>query len=216
MAKTLDRDGDIQNAYQAIERKSAIYEWMKQRSAAVKQNISAHDILRRFGSTLKFSGSDHEEQFSCPFHGKDNKPSARVYPDGPRSPSHVWCFTCQKNWDIFGLWRNFMGHGEDVKFGTIIFELERAYGIVPPEAPDQMSSVDTGPTEAEQDLDQLFVLVENRLREARPKYDFDTFTRTGQFLDRLRYRYDNRTESVESAAKVLRLLVDKIGDRIRA
>ncbi len=134
MSKDWDRDDELHKALKGAERKTAIYEWMKQRSSAVKHNVSAYDVLRHFGTSLKFGGEAHEEQFSCPFHGKDNKPSARVYPDGPRSTSHVWCFTCQKNWDVFGLWRNFMGHGEEIRFGQIIFELERAFGIIPPEA----------------------------------------------------------------------------------
>lgn len=211
-----DRDDAILQALRGVERKSAIYEWMKQRSQAVKDNVSAHDVLRRFGVSLKFGGDSHEEQFSCPFHGKDNKPSARVYPSAPRSASHVWCFTCQKSWDVFKLWREFSGYGDDVKFGTIIFELERAFGILPPEAPEMLDAQDRGPSEAEQDAERLLDVCENRLREAKPKYDRDTFLAAGQLLDKWRYRFDNRSIPIEELNKLLRAFIERVGERIRA
>lgn len=216
MSKDWDRDDELQKALKGAERKTAIYEWMKQRSALVKNNVTAHDVLRHFGTSLKFGGDAHEEQFSCPFHGKDNKPSARVYPSGPRSSSHVWCFTCQKNWDVFGLWRNFAGHGEEIKFGQIIFELERAFGIMPPDAPEMINQEDLGPSEAEKDVDQLFQVCENRLREARPKYELTQFVLAGQLLDKWRYRFENRNISVEEVDKLLRVFVERVGERIRA
>ena len=216
MVDAYDRDDEIQKAIRGAERKSAIYEWMKQRSQAVRDNISARDVLRHFGVSLKFAGEAHEEQISCPFHGKDNKPSARVYPSGPRSSSHVWCFTCQKNWDVFGLWRNFMGHGEEIKFSTVIFELEKAFGILPPEAPDLLEPKDTAPTEAERDLERLFEVCENRLREAKPKYECEKFFLAGQLLDKWRYRFDNRTLPVAELDKLLRSFIERVGERIRA
>lgn len=215
MAKGYDRDQAVQEALQGAERKTAIYEWMRQRSATVKQNVSAHDVLRHFGVSLKFGGSEHEEQLSCPFHGKDNKPSARVYPDAPRSSSHVWCFTCQKSWDVFGLWRNFMGHGDEVRFGTVVFELEKAFGIIPPDAPELINPKDTGPSEAEKDVDRLFEVCENRLREAKPKYELDKYLTAGQLLDRWRFRWDKRSIDTAELDKLLRTFIDRVGERIR-
>jgi hypothetical protein len=217
MAMSYNRDEEIRGALREHERKSAVYEWMKQRSQAVKQNVSAHDVLRHFGTSLKFGGSAHEEQFSCPFHGKDRKPSARVYPDGPRSSSHVWCFTCQKNWDVFGLWREFAGHGEEVRFSQIIFELEKAFGVIPPEAPEMVNPQDTGPTEQEKDIDRLFEVCENMLREAKPEYDGKTnFLLAGQLLDRLRYRHENRAIDLSELEKVLRTFIDRVAVRIKS
>lgn len=45
-------------------------------------------------SLVSFKGA--EEQISCPFHGPDNKPSARYYFESDT----VYCFTCRKSWDI--------------------------------------------------------------------------------------------------------------------
>jgi len=37
-----------------------------------------------------------EAQFKCPFHGKDNKPSARLY----KATKSCWCWVCHKSWDV--------------------------------------------------------------------------------------------------------------------
>jgi len=37
-----------------------------------------------------------EVQFSCPFHGRDNKPSARLY----KSTKTCYCWVCKKRWDV--------------------------------------------------------------------------------------------------------------------
>jgi hypothetical protein len=42
-----------------------------------------------------------EAQFSCPFHGADNKPSARYY----RATKSCYCWVCRKKWDVVGFVR---------------------------------------------------------------------------------------------------------------
>jgi len=37
-----------------------------------------------------------EVQLRCPFHGKDNKPSARFY----RNTQSMFCWVCYKSWDV--------------------------------------------------------------------------------------------------------------------
>jgi hypothetical protein len=37
-----------------------------------------------------------EVQFRCPFHGKDNKPSARLY----NNTKSCFCWVCRKAWDV--------------------------------------------------------------------------------------------------------------------
>lgn len=107
--------------------------WVSQRIEAIKSRVSAHEVLRRGGVDLR-KGDDEEEQFSCPFHGQDRRPSARVYPADANNLSHAWCFVCQERWDAITLWRKFNG-GEDKHFTQVLAEIERAYGLETPELP---------------------------------------------------------------------------------
>lgn len=43
------------------------------------------------------SNNKYEQQLSCLFHGPDNKPSARYYPN----TDSLYCWKCQKKWDVF-------------------------------------------------------------------------------------------------------------------
>lgn len=212
-----DYDDNVHKALRENDRKSATLEWMRQRTQTVKDNISAHDVLRHNGINLKYNGSGHEEQLQCPFHGKDNKPSARVFPDGARSKSHVFCYTCGngKPWDVFALWKKFKGDDE-MKFSLVVFELERAFGIIPPDGPSQTDSVDTGPSDAEREVLSLFEVCERRLLEAKPCFERKGYLQVGQLLDRIRYRFDNRTIPPADASTVLRQVLDKVGEKIRA
>ena len=97
-----------QEAYADHERSVAIQQWMKDRVAHLHTKVTAGDVLSRHGVTLNKHGGQ-EEQISCPFHGTDNRPSARYFPDNGQSKSHVWCFVCHENWDLIGLWRKFNG-----------------------------------------------------------------------------------------------------------
>ena len=60
---------------------------------AIKASLSLGDIMRSKG---QIRGLTEEEQFRCPFHGADNKPSARYY---SRTDS-AYCWVCKKSWDV--------------------------------------------------------------------------------------------------------------------
>lgn len=192
---------------------SARAQWYRERTAAVKANVSAYDVLRHFGVRLKQGGSDREEQLSCPFHGKDNKPSARVYPDDTEGMSHLWCYTCRKRWDAIGLWKEF-GGDPDAKFSRVLSEMERQFGLTPPEAPT-WTEEETGPSEAEETAHLLFEACENRLREARPYFDLRGHLLLGQLLDKCRFAFEGRKASPEEVCLRLRQILDKIGAKMR-
>ena len=212
-----DHDATLKKALRQGERRNATLDWMRQRSQAVKDSISAHDVLRYHGISLRYSGSGHEEQIQCPFHGKDNKPSARVYPDDARSKSHVFCYTCGngKNWDVFALWRKFKGD-EEMKFSQAVYGLENAFGIIPPDPPKAVASdeeEDEGPTEQEREVFDLFDQAERRLRDSRGSFEREGYLRLGQLLDKVRYRMDNRQVTPEQAEAILRQIFNKISEK---
>lgn len=55
-----------------------------------------------------------EVQYRCPFHGKDNKPSARFY----RSTRSCYCWVCKRKWDVVSFIRDAesLPHIQAIKF----------------------------------------------------------------------------------------------------
>ncbi len=178
----------------------AVFRWMRARIETIHRTVTAHDVLRRNGVILRYT--DREEQFSCPFHGRDTKPSARVYADSARGPSHAWCFVCQERWDCIGLWKKFEGF--EGPFGRLLRDIERSHGIVPAEGPPPEEA------EAEDDLAlaelvKLSGICERRLRGARPLFDMKGYLVLGTVLDRLMTRVEERKTTPEKAKETIRL-----------
>jgi len=203
----------VRTAMKEGQQNSAFLLWLNQRKETLKSKISAHDVLRYFGTDLKSSG-DHEEQICCPFHG-DKTPSARIYPSIGNSPSGVYCWVCRKRWDIFGLWKEFQGD-PDLKFTAVLFGLEKAFNIATPEAPDMTrGTIQTGPTEEEQEVLDKLQVCEKRLRANKAYFQLRGFLIVGHLLDNLHYQVKNKLIDIELAAKNAQLILDKIGEKAR-
>lgn len=202
-------------ARREIERNGAALQWIKDRVVVLHDRVSTYDVLTRYGIKLR-AGGNRDEQFSCPFHGKDNKPSARFYPSSNNSPSHVWCYVCQERWDCITLWKKFAGF--EGKFGGLLREIEMAYGITPPEAPSiaREEVVD----EMAEEVQRLFTAADHRLRNARRSFkkldDMYGFLTLGSVLDRLRHEVIAGSLPLVRAKEVLRRVLDKIGEKERA
>jgi len=70
----------------------------------------------------------YEEQLRCPFHGPDNKPSARYYPD----TDSLYCWKCQQKWDVFGYMEDKRGYD----FFSAITDLVKKFNIDISKVPD--------------------------------------------------------------------------------
>lgn len=186
--------------------------WVKARIEAIHERVTAHDVLRRHGVPLKY-GDDHEEQFSCPFHGTDTKPSARVYPSSLRGPSHAWCFVCQERWDVMALWKKF--NGFEGRFTLLLARIEQEYGITPPEAPPTDDYEDTDDPEVAE-LISLFEICERRLKLAKPAFEMQGFLTVGSVLDRLYDSVENHGITFTQAKEQLQKVLDKIGEKVRS
>lgn len=206
----------LKEAQQQSHAEGARREWVRLRIEAIHAKVTAYDVLRRHGVDL--SSDDHSEQFACPFHGRDNKPSAKVYPEDNRKPSHAWCYVCQERWDVFSLWKKF--GAADRPFTAILAEIEREYGLETPEMPE--GGFYRGPqvNAALAVFDSLYEACESRLRMARVNYeeqeDMMGYLTACSVLDRIRHRVDTGKVKPEKATNVLEQLRDRIGDRIRA
>lgn len=207
---------NFREALRDAQRNEVYKEWVRQRTETLRNRVTAYDVLRHFGVHLKYAGDSNEEQISCPFHGQDASPSARVYPESARSASHVWCFVCQERWDIFSLWKKFQSQ-DDMRFTQVLLGLEKAFGIITPEAPEMdREAKPRGPTEEEHEVLDLLAVCERRLRQAKPHCEMESFLKMGQVLDNLHLKVNNRDIDVAAAKKLARTLLDKIGEKIRS
>ncbi len=192
--------------------------WYQLRIKAIHTRATAHDILRRNGVELKHSG-DREEQIRCPFHGKDDKPSARVYPSAPNSPSHTWCYVCKERLDAIGLWKKYYG-GEDKSFHSILAEMERHYGIQAPPIPEDARRLPVDSSEKDRtEFERMCDACERRLKDTRADYarlnDMVGFLSAGSILDRALYQTSEGNLSFAEGTELLKRLMQRIGEKVR-
>jgi len=209
MARNYQREAEQEDVQRKLR-----HAWIQQRIEAIHARVSAYDILRQNGIKLQHAGESRIEQFSCPFHGKDTKPSARIYPASATGPSHAWCFVCQERWDVITLWRKF--NDPTVPFTQSLAEIERAYGLHAPEMPglgDLRESIREQETEA---LLDLLEVAERRLRGAKADFDMKGYLTVGSVLDRLYARITRGDIPAANARATLRKVLDKIGEKCRA
>jgi hypothetical protein len=202
----MDRDY-YREAETELAQSDASRRWVRARIDAIHERITAHDVLRRFGVALRY-GSDRREQFSCPFHGVDTQPSARVYPVSDRSPSHAWCFVCQERWDAITLWKKFTDF--EGAFTQLLASIEKEYGLSPPEAPPSEGRKSDPERIA---LQELFDVCESRLQSAKSAFDMRGFLVMGSILDRLHSQVESNEVPLRKAARVLRQVLAKIAEK---
>lgn len=200
-------------AMQESDSRASSFRWVQARVEAIRKVVTAHDILRRNGISLHHTG-DREEQFPCPFHGVDRHPSARVYPETSKGPSHVWCFVCHENWDSIALWKKFSGADNNVRFTRVLAEMEQAYGISPPERPPTPSEMEDYVDPETVQIEMTFDVVERRLKDMKASFDLKSHLSLGSILDRVRYQFENATLSPAKTREVLQQMLDKIAVKV--
>lgn len=198
-------------AEQEARQSEAFRQWVRQRVEEIHRKVSCGDVLARNGVHLKYGGHK-AEQFSCPFHGQDNKPSTRFYPSTNGKPEGVWCFVCQERWDCITLFKKF--EQLEGPFTRTLARIEQAFSIQTPEMPrEAIRFEDEGPIHTE--VAQLFEVCERRLRGARPKFPLDSYLKIGSVMDRLHYRLENGKSTNEQTRLVLQQVLAKIGEKER-
>jgi len=192
--------------------------WYRQRIEALHTKVTAFDVLRSSGVDLKQSGDSAPEQFSCPFHGQDTRPSARVYPEDADSKSHAWCFVCQERWDAISLWRKF-NQLDDKPFGQALSSMERSYGLETPPIPSE-AIFDEKVQQQDamwEHFKALYEVCERRLCDSYPSFkyleDRTGYLKLGSALDKLRHRAKNRSLDAVQAEALLRKVLAKIREK---
>jgi len=204
----------------ADESKTVVQEWVARRVAAVRDVYSTFDVLMERG-IQEVPDKSTPMQISCPFHGPDNKPSARFYPAGSgRSYDIVRCFKCKENWDCINFYAKFKG----LKFMDALVELERRFRIrVPrrPEAPEFTEPVDRGAnyiSDKWEDVPRTLTLLESKLTRVRDKVPLSDFVKFCRVLDVVQYDLDKasgkQNPEMVKVLKKLREAMNSVGDEL--
>ena len=97
----------------------------KARADRLRAEVSIVTVLAEYGYHVREDGGDHEQQFSCDLHGsgRDNKPSARVYP----ATNSWFCFACGRTRDVIQTTRE----KEGLEFWPAVKKLEVRFKLPP-------------------------------------------------------------------------------------
>jgi hypothetical protein len=209
MPRNYRREAEQEDSQRKLQRA-----WIQERVEAIRAAVSAFDVLRRHGVNLQQKNDNRIEQFSCPFHGKDNKPSARIYPSSPGGPSHAWCFVCQERWDAIQLWRKF--NDPTVPFTRSLAEIERAYGLRAPEMPNVIDLRESVREQELEELRRLLEIAERRLVGAREDFDMKGYLTVGSVLDKIHTRLEKGAITPVAFRGTIHKILEKIGERCRA
>lgn len=93
----------------------------------IKKEVSIYDLFDRSSPPVKYETDKKQCQISCPFHGYDTSPSARVYPES----NSMYCWTCAKSWDVIDYWAESNQWEKDGRLdrGRAIKDLSNIYGL---------------------------------------------------------------------------------------
>ena len=129
----------------------------------VVENVNLADVMEQYGVHFTYSPKHADEvQYKCPFHGKDNKPSARLY----NTTESCWCFYCKKRWDVI----SFIEDKEKLSFINSIKYIINRYHVDTSSIPDDVSIQSSKPPEASDNRADLIYL-KNNIVALRQKID---------------------------------------------
>ena len=101
---------------------------IREKLAAVKTSVKIVDVLRHHGINVP---DGINQQISCPFHGIDSHPSARVY----TQTNTIFCWTCHSLWDVISAEMQF----SEISLNEAVNVLVQRYGIDVQAHPQQIA-----------------------------------------------------------------------------
>lgn len=135
----------------------------------------------------------NEVQFRCPFHGEDNKPSARLY----RETQSAFCWVCRKRWDII----SFVMEKENINFGGALRYLIKKYNI-------DISSIPDGPSvepvkyNSVPVIKQIMSNVDMKINELKYKIPFEKYNILCAVYDNIAFKISKGINVMSSAEKL--------------
>jgi len=133
----------------------------------ITTKLDMSKLMLDYNVSFIYSPQHAEEvQYRCPFHGRDNKPSARFY----RSTNSSHCFKCRKTWNPV----SFVMDKENFHFVQAVSYLINRYNI-------DTSSIQDDPdlklptTKPISELDVKMLTIRNNIREQRGRVPLERY-----------------------------------------
>lgn len=188
--------------------------WIRRRVDAVRKAYTAFDAMTEHGHGDAIPDPDTPSQLSCPYHGPDNRPSARFYPKMGGDHDYVHCYFCKESWDSINLFMKFRG----LPFIDALKDLERRFRIRVPERPDAPDfeeppdrSSSSYVSSAWEDVARIMPILERKLARLRDVASITDYVRFCRVLDAVQWDLD-RNDGDSTPQMVL--ILDKLRKRM--
>jgi hypothetical protein len=188
--------------------RTSLQEWIQLRARAVRQVYTAFTALAEKGIDA-VPDDTTPTQIPCPFHGADNKPSARYYPRTGGRGDYVRCYKCRENWDSINLYAKFRG----LRFMDALAKLERRFRIKTarrPEGPEIVEPADRGASYVSsgwQDVPRVAAAAEQKLLRIRDKCGMTDYVKFCRVIDAVGYDFDRTQKATPDMVHVLKRLM---------
>jgi len=143
-------------------------------------SIDYAKVMVEYGVSFLFNPMHSDEvQFRCPFHGEDNKPSARYY----RATQTSYCWVCQKKWDVI----SFIMDKEVINYRQALLYLADRYKLDTNSIPDDPEINLEKPTIS---LERVkMISLENRIKDLKGKVGFEVYRNICEIFFMIKYNW---------------------------
>ena len=158
--------------------------------------VDLAQVMLDYGTHFMYSPLHTEEaQFRCPFHGNDNKPSARYY----RSTQTCYCWVCAKRWVVI----SFIKDKESLNFYSTLNFVVKKYQLDTSSIPEGVEFQPLKSKEKEVSDQRIsFIYLKNRIRDFRGKISFERYRALCCFYQMAEFKASQDIDVTESLKKL--------------
>lgn len=156
---------------------------IEKRVREVCKQLHAFHILMEHG--IEISDQYTDEQIRCPWHGVDNKPSARYYSD---NGGRFYCHRCKEGHNTVSLFAKFKGY----MFMEALSKLEKRLGIIIEKFNTEFIE-EYERSKGWEDVKRCVNLVESKIKRIRNKCPFYDYVKFCSIVDDVLWEFEKGT-----------------------
>ncbi len=159
------------------------------------EKVSLADLMVSYNVEFQYDPRlAAEVQFKCPFHGRDTKPSARLY----NQTKSCFCWVCRKSWDVV----SFVQEKENLYFKQALLYLINRYKVDTSSIPD-VPQIDFKTNEVKtEDKRVMFKRIHMNLLSLRQKLPFEKFRALCGLFFMMKYQDSLEVDVLENLKKI--------------